>query len=150
MSNRNMNWQQFLTEFVLRTLTQIEVIEASDEAYYIRASIRVAREAWDAIQAAELPESEKAKQKPITANSTDLRALARSALEASNNKARWIAIDASGGVWAYDLRPDCYEQDKTWDNSPTQGSNWFVRIVAPPDDFTNELYEISKIVSDDL
>lgn len=86
---------------------------------------------------------------PIAANSMELKELARKALEVSGDNAQWVAIDASGGVWAYDLRPQCYEIDTMWDNTPDQGFNWHVCTIAPPDNFRDELYEISKLLNDD-
>ena len=91
---------------------------------------------------------------PIVANSPDLKPsnsmelkeLARKALEAKGDELQWIAIDASGQVWAYDLKPDVYEPEKFWYNDSFA---YEITQVAPPDDFRNELYEISKLLNDD-
>lgn len=139
------NWNDFLQEFVLRTLTQIEVLEASDEAYYIRASIRIARESWDAIQAAELPESEKAK---ILSKLPEIKQLAQKALEVSKGEAFWFAIDGDGEVWAFEIEPTVDEEKRAWDNGISAA--WQIGKVSRPYYFTKELYEISKILSDDL
>ena len=140
------NWNDFLQEFVLRTLTQVEVLEASDEAYYIRASIRIARESWDAIQAAELPESEKAKQ----TKNYDLKLWAKKAIESLGQKAEWIAIDSDGSVYAYDIRPNCITMTKCWSNAYNNGNSTLVGAGVDVKDWTKEFYEISKILSDDV
>lgn len=147
------NWNDFLIEFVLRAMTNAQIIEQ----YTIKQMISLARESWDAIQAAELPESEKAKQTPapsfvstaglapIAANSPDLKELARQAREVGDEM-QWIAIDASGQVWAYDLKPDVYEPEEFWYNDAFA---WEITQVAPPADFRTELYEISKLLEND-
>ena len=139
------NWNDFLQEFVLQAMTRAEVTSASDEDYYLRVSIRMAREAWDAIQAAEIPDSEKAKQAYLY----DLRALSIEGLRLSNKEAKWIAIDSNGEVWAYTSRPGCITTKGIWSNIRAGGLRWGVKQVAPPCDFTKEIYEISKILSND-
>lgn len=120
----------------------------------------LARLLWDAMNAPETPAPSfvsTARLAPIAANSPDLKPsnsmelkeLARKALEVSGDNAQWVAIDASGGVWAYDLRPQCYEIDTMWDNTPDQGFNWHVCTIAPPDNFRDELYEINKLLKDE-
>lgn len=143
-----MNWEQFLKEFVFRVMTNnIHDFSPEDAA-------RLARKAWDAIQSLELPESEKAKQSVIVANSpnlkpsnsTELKAMARTALDLFSDNADWIAIDENGRVWAYDLKPTVNELWRNWSNSVDGGSLWEIGTVAPPEDFTKELYEISKLL----
>ena len=82
---------------------------------------------------------------PIAANSPDLKELARKAREVGDEM-QWIAIDASGQVWAYDLKPDVYEPEEFWYNDAFA---WEITQVAPPADFRTELYEISKLFNDD-
>ena len=82
-------------------------------------------------------------------NSTELKALARTALDLFSEEAQWIAIDARGEVWAYDLKPTVFEPGGYWDNSDDHGFAWEISAVAPPEDFRNEIYEIDKLLSDD-
>lgn len=106
-----------------------------------------ARIVWDAIQAAELPESEKAKQ---TKNSYDLKLWAKKAIEYLGEEAEWIAIDSNGTVWAYDVRPNCITKDGHWSNSYSHGYGTTIDAVDHVEDWTKECYEISKILSDDV
>ena len=72
MNNQNMSWNQFLTEFVLRAMTN----NIHEQYFSPEAAACRAREVWDAIQSVELPESEKAKQaqsEPIPPNSMELK-----------------------------------------------------------------------------
>ena len=62
-----MSWNQFLTEFVLRAMSNYQMFEE----YKAQQMVEFARRAWDAMQAAELPESEKAKQAQCRANSPE-------------------------------------------------------------------------------
>lgn len=141
-----MNWEQFLKEFVLRAMTN----NIHEQYFSPEAAACRAREVWDAIQSVELPESEKTKQlvprslKP--SNSTELKALARTARDLFSDEVDWIAIDPTGQVWAYDVKPTVFEPGRWWDNSDNNGSSWEIGAVAPPEDFTKELYEISKLL----
>ena len=141
----NSKWNDFLTEFVMRAMT-------THEDYFEPAdAVRLARRCWDAIQNAELPESEKAKQvEPQKANLTELKALARTVLDFFSDDVQWIAIDANGEVWAYDLKPTIDETRSNWDNSDDDGVAWEIGAVEPPEDYTKELYRISEILSNDL
>lgn len=148
-----MNWQQFLAEFVLRTMARPDVHHYNFSARY---AADLAREAWDAIQAVELPESEKAKQSVIVANpphlkpsnSTELKAMARTSLDLYSDEAKWLAIDKNGKVWTYDLKPTVDALRNAWDNSGRGGRGWEVGLVSRPEDFTTELYRIDKLLGD--
>ena len=115
----------------------------------------LARLLWDVMNAPEV----EAPQAPsfvstdaialIPSNSMDLKAIARKALEVSGNNAQWVAIDKDGRVWAYDLKPTVNELWHCWGNSVDDGYSWEIGAVAPPDDFTKELYEISKLLPDE-
>ena len=137
-----MNWNQFLTEFVLRASTN-EFIEN----YTLDQVIELARRSWDAIQAAELPESEKAK---VDKNSYDLKLWAKKAIEYLGEKAEWIAIDSDGSVWAYDIQPIYIPMNGYWSNAYDNGNGTVVGAVDYVEDWTNELYEISKILNNEL
>ena len=82
-------------------------------------------------------------------NSTELKALARTAREFVDSELQWIGIDLNGQVWAYDLKPLIYEPWGCWDNSTDGGYSWEIGAVAPPDNFRDELYEINKLLNDE-
>lgn len=76
--------------------------------------------------------------------------LAHKALEVSNGTAEWIAIDFNGLVFAYKFRP------------VIKGFNWYVikeigkyncwpigDVERPEYYFTDEIYEISKLLKND-
>ena len=148
MSNQNMSWQQFLQEFVLRTLTQIEVLEASDEAYYIRASIRIARESWDAIQAAEMPESEKAKQMQIGILPTTKEQLKLLALEANTCGAKWIAQDKFNGMWyGYAAKPQFVQSNQEWQAEP--GTDYQLIELFDNTDYSKQLFNVKEILNNE-
>ena len=108
---------------------------------------RLARKAWDAIQATEMPESEKAQIEIIL---QDLKKMAMRALEVSNNKAKFFAIDLNGQVWAYYVCPHIEEDH--WVS--IDDNNHFIGIVDTPIQWDiiwkRARYEISKILSDDV
>ena len=108
--------------------------------------ISLARESWDEIQAPELPESEKATR---SKNSYDLKLWAKKAFENLGAKAEWIAIDSDGSVWAYDIRPIYIPINGYWSNAYDNGNGTVVGAVDYVEDWTKELYEISKILSND-
>lgn len=160
-----MNWEQFLTEFVLRALTQIEVLSSGDKEYYLQVSLHTAREAWDAMQAAELPESEKAKQAPITtelsknmanspkdmdnspdlkpSNSTELRALA----ELAKSKGfAWIAQDDTGVWWGYKVKPRFRKQSQDWHSDDSH----FAALNLPDDtDYSKQIFNVKQILNNE-
>ena len=115
------------------------------EIYEIKAIL-----SRDAIQAS-LPESEKAKQvvSDMPTNLTQLKELAQRALDLYSDDAQWIAIDSDGDVWAYDLKPTIDETKSNWDNSDYDTFAWKIGKVAPPADYRNEIYEISKLIDND-
>ena len=158
MSNQNMNWNQFLTEYMLRAMSNYQIFEE----YKVQQMVEFARRAWDAMQAAELPESEKAKQAPapsfvlndaiapIPLNSMELKSLAEKAVTLSENIAKYIAIDKHGTVYAYKQKPIIKSDVSTcWDISDLRHSCWLVDHVAEPADFRNELYQISKLLNNE-
>lgn len=109
--------------------------------------ISLAREAWDAIQAAEMPESEKAKSEAFV---DVLEQIARRALKVSDFGAKFFAIDPDGEIWAYRLRP--YIDDNQW-ISDEEISHKVGFVITPPDwdtQWKKACYEISQILSDDL
>lgn len=85
----------------------------------------------------------------IPSNSTELKKIARKALEVSGDNAQWVAIDKDGRVWAYDLKPTVDELWHCWGNSVDDGYSWEIGAVAPPDNFRDEIYEISKLLDND-
>lgn len=120
----------------------------------------LARMLWDVMNAPEVPAPSfvsTAGLAPIVANSpdlkpsnsTELKAIARTAREAVDDGLQWIGIDLDGQVWAYDLKPSIYEPGRCWDNSDDGGYSWEIGAVAPPEDFRQELYEINKLLTDD-
>jgi hypothetical protein len=113
----------------------------------------LARLLWDVMNAPEVqtPSAPIAANSPhlIPSNSMELKALARTAREVVSDTAQWIAIDANGEVWAYDLKPTIDTPRNTWDNSDDAGFSWEISAVAPPDNFRDELYEISKLLEND-
>ena len=82
-------------------------------------------------------------------NLTELKALAQTALDFFSDDVQWLAIDANGEVWAYDLKPTIDETRSNWDNSDDDGVAWEIGAVEPPEDFKNELYEIQKLLEDE-
>lgn len=116
----------------------------------------LARLLWDVMNAPEV-QAPSAPSAPIVANpphlkpsnSTELKALARTAREFVDSELQWIGIDLNGQVWAYDLKPLIYEPWGCWDNSTDGGYSWEIGAVAPPDNFRDELYEINKLLNDD-
>lgn len=85
----------------------------------------------------------------IPPNSMELKDIARKALEVSGDNAQWVAIDKDGRVWAYDLKPTVDELWHCWGNSVDDGYSWEIGAVAPPDNFRDEIYEISKLLDND-
>ena len=150
------NWNDFLTEFVLRAMARPDVENYNFPAKW---AAHLAREAWDAIQAAELPESEKAKEAPapsfvpinapapIPSNSMELKRLAEKAILFSDGVAKFFAIDASGMVCAYSFLPVLNNGE--WDLNDLSDDFWEIALVAPPANFRTELYEISKILNNE-
>ena len=134
------NWNDFLSEFVLRAMTNREFFEE----YSAQHITEFARQAWDAIQAAELPESEKAQNEAML---QDLKKMAAQALEVSNNKAKWFAIDLNGQIWAYYVCPHI-EEDR-WVS--IDDNNHMIGILNTPFDWNiawkSARYEISKILA---
>ena len=107
---------------------------------------------WDVMNAPEAPAPSfvsTAGIAPIAANSPDLKELARKAREITVREMQWIAIDRDGSVWAYDLQPGVSELAGNWDNSDDGGFAWEITQVAPPDNFRDEIYEISKLLDND-
>ena len=113
----------------------------------------LARLLWDVMNAPEpsAPSAPIAAQPPDLkpSNSTELKALARTVLDFFSDDVQWIAIDANGEVWAYDLKPTIDETRSNWDNSDDDGVAWEIGAVEPPADYRNEIYEISKLIDND-
>ena len=136
-----MNWNEFLTEFVLRAMTN----NIHEQYFSPEYAARLAREAWDAIQNAELPESEKAKlmTKPTTdfylrcnpINNEALIELADKAMYVSHQTATWLVIDSAGEICAYEHHP--YQ---------AAGRSWYIETIAPSSDFSTTMYEIQEIL----
>ena len=136
-----MNWNEFLTEFVLRAMTN----NIHEQYFSPEAAACRAREVWDAIQNAELPESEKAKlmTKPTTGfylrcnpiNDEALIELADKAMYVSHQTATWLVIDSAGEICAYEHHP--YQ---------AAGRSWYIETIAPSSDFSTTMYEIQEIL----
>ena len=137
------NWNDFLIEFVLRAMTN----NIHEHYFSPSDAARLAQLAWDAIQAAELPESEKAKNEAVAQS---LKDIARRALEVSDNTAKWFAIDADGEMSAYCSAPYIDRNKWVFD----QGNSYLLGVIHVPPDLDDKLmnrcFEISKILSDDL
>lgn len=84
-------------------------------------------------------------------NEKDLKNLAQYSLDVSENKASWFAIDKEGNVFAYLSCPIIVKSAWTfWYVRDRATINcWEVGKVDPPDDFTNECYNIRKILKND-
>lgn len=156
-----MNWNDYLKGFVLRVMTQPEMykkdISVQTRLHY---AIGLARKSWDAINKADLPESEKqivvndagvfkALIQNANLGNDKLELIARLAIKKSNGVANWIAVDPQGGVWALEKKP--YLSSKgtiRWQGSiDTEGiSSWLIYFVDPPTDFTKEVYNINEIL----
>lgn len=136
-----MNWNEFLTEFVLRATNNPGVYQH----YGLNQIVEAARKAWDAIQNAELPESEKAKlmTKPTTGfylrcnpiNDEALIELADKAMYVSHQAATWLVIDSAGEICAYEHHP-----------CQAAGRSWYIETIAPSSDFSTTMYEIQEIL----
>ena len=122
---------------MLRAMTNPKIIKK----YTLNQMLSLAKESWDAIQAS-LAERKKG-------DLTELKALARTVLDFFSDDVQWIAIDANGEVWAYDLKPTIDETRSNWDNSDDDGVAWEIGAVEPPADYRNEIYEISKLIDND-
>ena len=79
-------------------------------------------------------------------NSTELKALAQRALDLYSDDAQWIAIDTDGDVYAYESKPYIFRQIKAWYNV-APSDHWRIGKVAPPADYTKELYKIKKLLN---
>lgn len=136
-----MNWEQFLTEFVLRAMTN----NIHEQYFSPDDAARRAREVWDTIQNTELPESEKAKltAKPTTGfylrsnpiSDEALIELADKAMYVSHQTATWLVIDSAGEICAYEHHP--YQ---------AAGRSWYIETIAPSPDFSTTMYEIQEIL----
>lgn len=82
-------------------------------------------------------------------NLTELKALARMTPNVVAEEAQYIAVDANGEVWVFDLKPSIDALRNAWDNSDCDGFSWQIGAVAPPADFRNEIYEIDKLLEND-
>lgn len=134
-----MNWKEFLEEYILRTMSDPKVFEE----YYMEQIVELARKAWKLIQVSEFYESSGGEYEQLY----DLSAMAQKALEVSKNKAQWIAINESGEVCAYDIKPTIKYPGPYWGNSNDKGLKWYVGTVIPPDNYTRQLYEISLVAT---
>ena len=79
-----------------------------------------------------------------------LNQLAHKALDVSNGTAKWIAIDFNGLVFAYKYRPVI--KGFVWCAIEENGKSdcWVVGDVERPEYyFTDEIYEISKLLKND-
>lgn len=82
----------------------------------------------------------------MTTNKT-IREFAIKAKLISENKAEWLAIDTQGTVYAYKEKPVIKSEASTvWDISDLKHSCWWIGLTAAPDNFKNELYQISNIL----
>lgn len=87
----------------------------------------------------------------MTITKEQFKQIAKKASSESNGKAQWIAIDRDGAVWAYNIRPFTGGAIKDYwvDSDPDNGRSWKIGMVAPPDNFRDEIYEISKLLDND-
>ena len=80
----------------------------------------------------------------------ELETLAWKAISRSEGAAQYIAIDTEGTVYAYKQKPVIKSEASTvWDISDLKHDCWLVDYVAAPDNFRDELYEISKILNNE-
>ena len=84
----------------------------------------------------------------MTTTKEELKQLAQRALDKSNGGAKWLTIDTKGQVYVYRFRPIL--RDTEWDVSDYSNEFWGVGYTTPPVNFRNELYEISKILNNEL
>ena len=79
---------------------------------------------------------------------TTIKEFAQKAVQQSKNEAKWLAIDKHGFVYAFSAKPVICGD--AW-NIPTFDDDlWCVAKFLPPQDFKTELYEIPKLLSDEI
>lgn len=61
----------------------------------------------------------------------------------TSNTVSWVAINANGDVLAYENKPSAFKAERIWGAT---GNKWRIVTVRPPKDFTQECYEIHKIL----
>jgi hypothetical protein len=76
-----------------------------------------------------------------------IKELAQKAVQQSKNKANWIAIDKGGFVYAFSVKPII--NGDVWDIAKFEDDLWYIAECPLPQDWTKELYEIPKLLSDD-
>lgn len=133
-----MTKQEFIAEFVLRAMTQIQVLEASDENWYLRVSVRLAHEAWNAMNAYE--------QKPVGV-SKELVALAEKALLRLES-GRYISQDRTGEWFVFENEPEINPTGNVWHYGKEKGRCALFDMGIPPADFTKQCYRISDILGE--
>ena len=79
----------------------------------------------------------------------ELKSLAEKAILSSAGAAKWLSIDKDGQVCAWRLKPYIMWGNTFWDNWNIQSYCIIITRVAPPANFRNELYEISKIINNE-
>lgn len=75
---------------------------------------------------------------------TTIKELAQKAVQQSQNQANWIAVDKNGFVFAFSTKPII--NGDIWDITKLEEDFWYIAECPRPQDWTNELYQISNIL----
>ena len=147
MSNQNMNWNQFLTEYMLRAMTNYQIFEE----YKAQQMVEFARRAWDAMQAAPLPDSEKAKladANNLQTMPTTKEQLKRIAEEAAAHGFKWIAQDKFNGMWyGYTVKPQFVYDSQEWRTEPN--SDYHLIEVPNDTDYSKQLFNVNELLNNE-
>jgi len=131
-----MTKQEFIAEFVLRAMTQIQVLEASDEAWYLRVSVRLAHEAWNAMDDYE---------QKLVGISRELVALAKKALLRLES-GKYISQDNDGDWVVFETEPKLHPAGEMWQCGDGKGQYMRFSRGLPPSDFTKQCCRISDLL----
>ena len=147
MSSKNMNWNQFLAEYMLRAMTNYQIFEE----YKAQQMVEFARRAWDAMQAAPLPDSEKAKLVDVNnlqTVPTTKEQLKRIAEEAAAHGFKWIAQDKFNGMWyGYTVKPQFVYDRQEWE---TEHNGDCYLIEVPDDtDYSKQLFNVNELLTNE-
>ena len=147
MSNKNLNWNQFLAEYMLRAMSNYQIFEE----YKAQQMVEFARRAWDAMQAAPLPDSEKAKLVDADNLQTVLTTkeqLKRIAEEAAVYGFKWIAQDKFNGMWyGYTVKPQFKEYHQEWQSEP--GTDYNIIEIPDTTDYSKQLFNVNELLNNE-
>ena len=76
-----------------------------------------------------------------------IKEFAQKAVQQSKNKAKWICIDRQGFVYAFSSKP--VMRSDAWDIPTFEDDLWCIAKCPRPKDWKNELYQISKLCSNE-